>query len=141
MRERIQAFEFRTNFNISKFLNWGTINKESIKLIRHSDCHQDAVENPYDKQGSDQPRGPGILIRTNGSILITKFDGWYGDIGNFIHIFSEGKFAIGENYLDAIGKKRHRQKYYEANGETNLEGDWSKLSLNRFLKGKKIYLT
>ena len=65
---------------------------------------------------TDKPNGRGIAIFGNGEIWI----GYYkdGDVaaGNYIFIYSNGWFNLGEYYFDANGRLKDRFTCYYADG-------------------------
>ena len=91
--------------DVSQFLKFGSpLEGYGERYVKSSDKKEEHGFGAGDKyvgewsEDTKKPHGRGILILSNANIYIQYWAGGVAAPGNYINIFSNGEFKVGEHY-------------------------------------------
>ncbi len=109
VKDGIATVEKRAHIKAKEHLGGGALHTP-LQTITDSYC------NYYGEINADgEEHGRGIGISNDGDIGIGYFKNGEWSTGNYIEIYSDGRFWVGELYLKE-GKKRNRGTRYNTDG-------------------------
>ena len=112
----IASVERRANIKVCDYMNFGNDSNANIQfwIDDDGDCYIG------ERNGNNKIQGKGICIYSDGTIRIGYFDNGGFALGNYLNIFSDGSFTVGEKYM-LNGKKKTQCTQYDTDGRSRQD--------------------
>ncbi len=118
LKARLAAVEQRTKISLNEYLGKQPLTSPLQTLTKKDYKYYGEVN------GSGKPHGRGIEINNDGDIWIGYWQNGSDDTGNYIRIYDDGDFDVGECYMRDGVRWVRGTTYYTVGGKFKYDKIW-----------------